>query len=450
MMIIKSTVRGNGAELADYLLQDKKNDRVELLDMRGWTAATLKNALRLSEDIARTKTHCEKPFYHVSFRLPAGEALTPEQWQHCADTLEQRLGLDGHHRAMVMHTYKGEKHLHVVWDRIDEHTLKAVNLFQDRPKCKEVARALEKELGLQRVRDEKREPEKELAALTRAEEQQARRKGQDLQEIRAAIREAWEQSANGPQFAEALGQRGLVLAQGERRDYVALDAQGGVYSIGKRTTGATTREVREKLADLDREYIPTVAQARTDLLTCEPEQKPEHAKEMAQEAVSLREEPHRPPPHRNTRQNAPQAVLGPRTSARHGAQRPRRRPRQKPPTSAMACGWWNRIPDWTAASARLRARRWITSPPKRKVSSRASPACSTAAAPHRTDPHRNRPAPRRPPCRGSKSERRRSGLYGTSAGACSAATTSTPPTCEPYHAANWNGCARAAMRVVLR
>ena len=155
---------------------------------------------------------------------------------------------------------------------------------------------------------------------------------------------------------------------------------------------------------------------------------------------------HRIPPHRNTRQNATQAVLRPRTSARHGAQRPRRRPRQKPPTSATACGWWSRTPDWTAASARLRARRWITSPPKRKASSRVSPACSTAAAPCRADPHRNHPAPRRPPCRSSKSERRRNGPCGTSAGACSAATTSTPPICEPYHVASWNACARAAMR----
>lgn len=55
-MIIKSTVRGNGAKLADYLLQDKKNDRAELLDLRGWTADTLKNALVLSEEIALGKT----------------------------------------------------------------------------------------------------------------------------------------------------------------------------------------------------------------------------------------------------------------------------------------------------------------------------------------------------------------------------------------------------------
>ena len=326
-MIIKSTVRGNGAKLADYLLQDKKNDRADLLDLRGWTADTLKNALVLSEEIALGKTQCAKPFYHASFRLPSGETLTPEQWQHCADTLEQRLGLDGHHRALVLHTYKGEQHLHVVWDRIDEHTLKAVNLSFEHLRCKKTARELEKALGLQRVSNEKREPEKELAAPTMAEEQQARRKGQNLHESRTAIRKAWAQSANGTQFADALSERGLVLAQGERRDYVAIDEQGSVYSIGKRTTGATAREVRAKLADLDHEHVPTVAQARADLLTHAPEQKLEHAEERAQDTPAQEQE-HAPERHtggsRPTdereawRTAAPQATAPETAHERHG------------------------------------------------------------------------------------------------------------------------------------
>ncbi len=214
-MIIKTAVRGNGGKLADYLLKDKKNDRAELLELRGWTASTLNTAFRLSETIAQQKTHCEKPFYHVSFRLPAGEELTPEQWAHCADTLEKRLGLEGHHRALVMHTYKGEKHLHAVWDRIDEHSLKAAELRYEHLRCKDVARMLEKELGLQRVRNQKRDPERELAAPTMAEEQQARRKGQDLKETRSALRDAWEQSTDGQGFAAALDKRGFLLAQGD-------------------------------------------------------------------------------------------------------------------------------------------------------------------------------------------------------------------------------------------
>ena len=281
-MIIKSAVRGNGGTLAAYLLTDKKNDRAELLEMRGWTAATLKNALVMSEEIAHAKTQCEKPFYHVAFRLAPGETLTREQWERSADALEKRLGLDEHHRAMVMHTYKGEPHLHVVWDRIDEHTLKAAELKYEHLRCKDVARELEREFGLQRVRNEKREPERELAAPSMAEEQQARRKGQDLNAIRAAIREAWQQSRDGRSFAEALGERGLMLAQGECRDYVALDAQGGVYSIGKRTTGATAQQVRAKLADLDRATVPSVEQARVSLAERQPERQARQESERAE------------------------------------------------------------------------------------------------------------------------------------------------------------------------
>ena len=173
--------------------------------------------------------------------------------------------MTGHHRALVLHTYKNSTHLHVVWDRINEHTLKAVNLYRDHTRSNAVARELERELGLRRLREQRRDPERELAAPTLAEEQQARRKGQDLQERREAIRTAWQQSQDGKSFAEALDERGFTLAQGDRRDYVALDERGSVYSIGKRTTGATAREVRAKLADLERERLPTVEQARADL-----------------------------------------------------------------------------------------------------------------------------------------------------------------------------------------
>lgn len=276
-MIIKTSVRGNGGKLADYLLKDKKNDRAELLEMRGWTAATLKKAFSLSEEIAQQKTHCENPFYHVAFRAAPGEDLTAEQWTQCAEQLESQLGLEGHHRAMVMHTYKGEKHLHVVWDRIDENTLKAAELKYEHLRCKDVARTLEKELGLQRVRNQKRDPERELAAPTMAEEQQARRKGQELKDQRGALREAWEQSTDGQSFAAALDERGFILAQGDKRDYVAIDRQGSVYSIGKRTTGATASQVRGKLTDLDREQIPSVEQARAGLAERQQEREPERA-----------------------------------------------------------------------------------------------------------------------------------------------------------------------------
>lgn len=230
-MIIKTAVRGHGAQLADYLLKEKKNDRAELLEMRGWNMPTLKGALNMAEEIARTKTQCKNPFYHVAFRAAPGETLTPEQWHFCADTLENTLGLKGHHRALVMHTYKGEKHLHVVWDRIDERTLKAANLWRDHTQSAATARRLEQELGLKHIHAPAHDPTQEPAPPTMAEEQQARRKGQDLKAIRQSIREAWAHSDNGPSFKAALESRGFTLARGDRRDYVALDEQGSVYSM---------------------------------------------------------------------------------------------------------------------------------------------------------------------------------------------------------------------------
>jgi len=273
-MIIKPKPRGNGGKLADYLLRSEKNERAELLEMRGFRG-TLKGALGREEELAEIKTHCEKPFYHVSFRAAPGEELTPEQWQYCADKLEKRLGLENNHRAIVLQTHEGEQHMHVVWSRIDPETREVVSLYQDWPRCQQVAREIERELGLQKVRDHKREDERELAAPSFGEDQEARRKGQDLKETRAAIREAWEQSADGRSFAAALKERGLEFAQGDRRDFVAVDDRGATHSIGKRTTGATAAEVREKLADLDRERLPTVEKVR--------EQQRELAKERDRE-----------------------------------------------------------------------------------------------------------------------------------------------------------------------
>lgn len=298
-MIIKCKVRAGPTQLAAYLLNNDKNERAELLEMRGFRR-NLAGALSLEEEVAHTQTRCEKPFYHVAFAPAPGETLTPEQWQHCADKFEQAVGLEGHNRALVMHTHEGEQHLHVVWSRLDPETLEATNLYRDHYRANATARELERELGLQQVRD--RAPERELEPPTFNEDQQARRKGQKLDEARDAIREAWEESDNGKSFAAALKERGLTLAHGDRRDFVAVDEAGSVYTIGKRTTGARAAEVREKLADLDREDMPTVDQVRE-------QQRAERGREQEQEQRREDQEPEKERPEdRAERQDAAQEI----------------------------------------------------------------------------------------------------------------------------------------------
>src|SRR4051794_37686674 len=60
----------------------------------------------------------------------------------------------------------------------------------------------------------------------------------------------------------ALAAHGLVLARGERRDFVIVDHPGGLHALSKRITGATAAEIRTRLADLDPAALPTVSQAK--------------------------------------------------------------------------------------------------------------------------------------------------------------------------------------------
>jgi uncharacterized protein (DUF1800 family) len=52
------------------------------------------------------------------------------------------------------------------------------------------------------------------------------------------------------------------LARGDRRDFVAVDPQGGTHSLSRRIDGATAKDVRERLADLDPRSLPSVAEAK--------------------------------------------------------------------------------------------------------------------------------------------------------------------------------------------
>lgn len=262
-MIIKAVRRGNGGRLAAYLLREHKGDRdsAHLLDLRGFTnEQNLDVALR-SVELEAEHTRCQKPLYHASLRPDQGERLTEEQWQQCIEKLEHRLGLEGQPRAVVRHQHKDKEHRHVVWSLIERERDKAIHLTFDRERCTEVAREFEREHGLRELapaHKRTREP------LTRADYERARRRGQDPEHPRAAIRSAWEHSDDGKSLVAALEERGLVLAKGDRRDFVAVDERGGVHSIGKRATGASAAEVRARLADLDRDAMPSVEQVREE------------------------------------------------------------------------------------------------------------------------------------------------------------------------------------------
>lgn len=264
-MIAKGNPHNSGPRLGRYLLHDSGgNERTEVGEVRGFATSNLNDALSLGQLLAEG-TRAENPFFHVQVRSPKDEHLTREQWAVVADRIEAKLGFDDQPRALVFHAKGGQEHLHIVWSRIDTDRMQAIDPGLYKNKLKEVCRELEQELGLQLVRNS-REPEEKARAAARNEFEQARRLNSDLKAIRENIRGSWERSDNGPSFAASLRDQGLILARGDRRSYVVIDADGGIHALSKRITGATAKETRSRLEDLDYGKLPTINDARAELL----------------------------------------------------------------------------------------------------------------------------------------------------------------------------------------
>lgn len=262
-MIIKGNIRTGGKSLGDYLLSEgefeknkSKNEFIEVLEANGIDQGdTLQNILEDFEHSA-AGTQCENPLFHVQLRTDSGERLSRDQWLETIKRLEKKLELTDHERVIVAHTLSGEEHVHVAWNRINMEKQKAAELHYFKHKCTDLAREIEKEFGLRELASERGK-----GKLSRDEEQQAHRHGQSPQQIKNVIRESWQQSDNGKSFAVALNDRGMILARGDRRDFVIVGEEGTVFSVA-RATGSKAANVRTKLHDLDRDHMPSVEEAR--------------------------------------------------------------------------------------------------------------------------------------------------------------------------------------------
>jgi hypothetical protein len=272
-MIAKGNLHANGGKLAVYMTSGKEGERAELIELRGFASDDIRTAF-LDVEIQAYGTHSTKPFFHAYTRLAPGEALTREQWLQVADREEKRLGFAGQPRAIAFHHQPdGSTHMHIAWSRIDTEQGRAIDPGLYKNKLKELCRTLEKQLDLTPVRNE-RAPDDTTRSAGRNEFEQARRLDTDLKAIRSTIRDCWERSDNGKSFAAALDAHGLILARGDRRDFVVIDHAGGDHALSKRITDATAAQTRSRLADLDRAQLPSVDQAKAQ----------QHVREAAREA----------------------------------------------------------------------------------------------------------------------------------------------------------------------
>ncbi|MPT48826.1 MAG: relaxase [Sphingobium sp.] len=246
-MILKASQRSGAKQLGLHLMKTDENEHVEVHEVSGFVSDDLMGAMKEAHATS-LGTKCKQHLFSVSLNPPAEKSVRIEVFENACNKIEERLGLTGQPRMIVFHEKEGRRHAHAVWSRIDAETMTAKPLPFFKSKLRDIAKELYLENGWKMpegFRDSKlRDPRN----FTLQEWQQAKRAGHDAKQIKATIQECWALSDNGPAFAKALEERGLFLAQGDRRGHVAVSIEGEAFAIA-RMIDKKSKEVAARLGD---------------------------------------------------------------------------------------------------------------------------------------------------------------------------------------------------------
>lgn len=246
-MILKASQRSGAKQLGQHLLKTEENEHVEIHEISGFLSADLMGAMKEARALS-LGTKCKQHLFSVSLNPPSTEFVRAEVFEGACDMIEERLGLKGQPRMIVFHEKEGRRHAHAVWSRIDADTMTAKPL----PFFKRTLNVIAKQLYLENgwsMPDGFRDPKlRDPRSFTLDDWQQAKRAGLDAREVKSTIQECWAKSDGGPAFVKALEERGLFLAQGDRRGHVAMTIEGSVFAIS-RMVDRKSREVTARLGD---------------------------------------------------------------------------------------------------------------------------------------------------------------------------------------------------------
>ena len=246
-MILKGSQRGGATQLATHLLRTDENDHVELHEVRGFIADDLGGALREAYAVSKG-TRCQQFLFSLSLSPPATEDVRVAVFERAIGDIEAKLGLTGQPRVVIFHEKNGRRHAHCVWSRIDAEAMKAINLPHFKLKLRDVSRELYIAHGWHMPAGLANSAERDPRNFTREEWQQAKRADKDPRELKELFQDCWAISDSRKAFAQALESRGMYLARGDRRGFVAIDVKGKVYSVPK-WTGLKTKQIEARLGD---------------------------------------------------------------------------------------------------------------------------------------------------------------------------------------------------------
>ncbi|HEX9512995.1 MAG TPA: relaxase [Puia sp.] len=229
MAVTRGRIRGNGAQLASYLLRPGENDSIRVLDISGTSQPhDLRKSLlemSLSSELSRRTT---KGLYQVVINPAPAESyrMSDQDWIRAAEILEEHTGFCGQPRVMVLHEKDGRVHCHCVWQRWSHDRNRIIPNRFSRLKQNDARLQIEQELGL--VRTQKR----------------------NLQtpERRQLVTELWQSCPSGKDFIRALEQHQFTVAWSDESHPLRLVSPDGVDSdLVRDISGARKKQVMERL-----------------------------------------------------------------------------------------------------------------------------------------------------------------------------------------------------------
>jgi hypothetical protein len=248
-MIIKASRRSGATQLGLHLLKTE-NEHVEIHEVRGFVADDVLGAFKEAQALAMG-TQCKKYLFSVSLNPPETESVRPEVFETAIDAIEKRLGFEGQPRVIVFHEKEGRRHAHVVWSRIDMETMTAKRVDFFKSKLNELSKQIYLENGWAMPKGFENPKLRDPTSFTLKEWQQAKRVGLDPRELKAAVQDCWKRSDGATAFSNALEERGLYLARGDRRGHVVLTLDGEPFALSRLIDGKT-KDVNAKLGDPNR------------------------------------------------------------------------------------------------------------------------------------------------------------------------------------------------------
>lgn len=297
-MILKGNQRASGQELARHLMNVEDNEHAMVHELRGFLADDLFGAFQEAEAVS-LGTKCQQYLFSLSLSPPQSAKVSVKEFEAAIADIERRLGLVGQPRAIVFHEKKGRRHAHCVWSRIDAAKMRAINLPHFKRRLTDISRELYQEHGWDLPAGLRDHESADPLNYSGAEASQAKRVKCDPAALKELFKACWDTSDSRASFAAALSEQGFHLARGDRRGFVAVDADGEIYSLS-RWLGVKAKDLRARLGDgtdmptvEDTVALPARGSVHHDALSAQVQnnhQREEHDRKLTELVARQRQE----------------------------------------------------------------------------------------------------------------------------------------------------------------